>query len=165
MSYYALVVDTEQYSGNFEREMCAYLTGQVGECGVGQEFVEKYSNDIENLDWWNKNIHQEPDEHGCYRPVEIYQTEGWLNNGMGQFFKITDTNTKGYPAYLSVAVFMTEKPNEEVINEFIKRAKHFCSNIQEISDLVGCNFYKDSLTFTGIRLLHFKQTEQLVERF
>lgn len=60
---------------------------------------------------------------------------------------------------------MTEKPNEEVINEFIKRAKHFCINIQEISDLVGCNFYKDSLTFTGIRLLHFKQTEQLVERF
>ncbi|KKK83825.1 hypothetical protein LCGC14_2789530, partial [marine sediment metagenome] len=29
------IIDTDSYAGNFEREMCAYITGRVGECGVG----------------------------------------------------------------------------------------------------------------------------------
>lgn len=164
MSYYILVVDTEQYSGNFEREIGAYLTGQVGECGVGQEFVSKYSQEIKNLKWWEKNIYQKADEDGCYRPVEIYPTEGWLNNGMGTCFKKTDQDDKGYPAYLSVAVFMNEKPTEEVIDEFIQRAKNFCINIKELSD--NADFiYKTALTFTGVRLLKCEQKNELIGRF
>ena len=34
---YTIIIDTDEYSGNFEREMCAYCTGQVGECEVGEE--------------------------------------------------------------------------------------------------------------------------------
>jgi hypothetical protein len=34
------VVDTDTYAGNFEREMCAYITGQVGECEVGEEIAK-----------------------------------------------------------------------------------------------------------------------------
>jgi hypothetical protein len=29
------IVDTDSYAGNFERCMCAYMTGQIGECEVG----------------------------------------------------------------------------------------------------------------------------------
>lgn len=165
MSYYTLVVDTEQYSGNFEREMCAYLTGQVGECGVGQGFVAKYSQDIQNLEWWKENIYQKADEYGCYRPVEIYPTEGWLNNGMGRCFKQTEQDEKGYPAYLSVAVFMNEEPTEEIINEFVQRAKNFCINLKELSDSADFIFCKTSLTFTGVRLLKCQQKEELIGRF
>lgn len=165
MSYYTLVVDTEQYSGNFERQMCAYLTGQVGECGVGQGFVEKYSQDIKNLEWWEKNIYQKADEYGCYRPVELYPTEGWLNNGMGKCFKQTEQDEKGYPAYLSVAVLMNEEPTEEIINEFVQRAKNFCINLKELSDSADFIFCKTSLTFTGVRLLKCQQKEELIGRF
>ena len=36
---YGLVVKTNSYAGDFEREYCAYVTGQVGECEVGWEMV------------------------------------------------------------------------------------------------------------------------------
>ena len=79
---FKLVVDTEQYSGNFEREMCAYITGQVGECGVGDNWVDNYASTIIHLDWWNNHIVNRPDDSDspCYRPVSIYPTLGWGNN-------------------------------------------------------------------------------------
>ena len=33
------VVDTNQYSGNFERELTAYMKGMIGGCGVGVELA------------------------------------------------------------------------------------------------------------------------------
>ncbi len=33
---YLFVIDTDTYAGNFEREMCAYVTGQIGECEVSR---------------------------------------------------------------------------------------------------------------------------------
>ena len=68
------VIDTTQYAGNFEREMCAYITGAVGECGVGDaaaaRFMEDYPEESplgvsgdENL------IARKPDDNGCWRPV------------------------------------------------------------------------------------------------
>ena len=37
---YLFVIDTDSYSGNFEREMCAYCTGQIGDCEVGIEHAD-----------------------------------------------------------------------------------------------------------------------------
>jgi hypothetical protein len=34
---YVFIIDTEQYAGNFEREMCAYCTGILGDCEVGED--------------------------------------------------------------------------------------------------------------------------------
>lgn len=89
-----LVIDTEQYSGNFEREMCAYITGQFGDCGVGREFAEQYSSEIKHLSWWEDHICAEEDDegYGCYRPAAIWATPGWFNNGMGGHFKDTLRN-------------------------------------------------------------------------
>ena len=39
-SAYEFIIDTEQYSGNFERELCAYMTGQIGGCEKGLEDAE-----------------------------------------------------------------------------------------------------------------------------
>lgn len=79
----AVVIDTEQYAGNFEREMCAYLTGQFGNCGVGTKISAAVSEEIKHLDWWKRHIAQEANEHGIERPVSIYPTPNWFNNGMG----------------------------------------------------------------------------------
>jgi hypothetical protein len=38
---YSIVIKTNQYAGNFERELCAHLTGIVGECEVGHEYVDE----------------------------------------------------------------------------------------------------------------------------
>lgn len=83
-----LVIDTENYSGNFEREMCAYITGQVGECGVGEELAELAKEDIKHLAWWEEHIVNEKDDNGCERPASIWDTPGWFNNGMGGQYKI-----------------------------------------------------------------------------
>lgn len=89
---YVIVIDTNQYSGNFEREMCAYLTGQYGECGVGDDIAESERKNIKNIDWWDKNIIQRNDEYGYSRPVKIYPTPNLTNNGKGKNSLITESN-------------------------------------------------------------------------
>jgi hypothetical protein len=80
------VIDTDAYSGNFERELCAYITGIIGECGVGKDianFVKKQSG-IKNIQQF---IMIEPDENGCCRPAKIYSTPNIYNNGHGFHYK------------------------------------------------------------------------------
>lgn len=83
-----IIVNTNKYSGNFEREMCAAATSQIGECEVGMEFID-YEHLFKN--WWEENIIQNNDD-GCYRPVTICQTEGFINDGMGGNFRDTPEN-------------------------------------------------------------------------
>lgn len=131
-SKYILVADTNQYAGNFERELCAYITGQYGECSVGADIAKSEIEDyqIQNLNWWKENIVNEPDEYGTYRPVSIYKTEGYFNNGMGKIYEDKDPlySKPKYPAYLSVAIFINEKPPVAVIKEFKERTHSFFDN-------------------------------------
>ena len=79
---YAIVIKTDSYAGNFEREMCAYVTGHTGDCEVGEEFVdediaEKFVNIIGN----------EQDDNGCYRPVALgCDIDGYTNQDVVIFF-------------------------------------------------------------------------------
>jgi hypothetical protein len=88
-----VAIDTNEYSGNFEREMCAFITGQIGECGVGDRLIlearEELAEDTFNntLEWIEESIVQESDDNGCYRPCSIWPTPGWYNNGMGGHYK------------------------------------------------------------------------------
>lgn len=89
-----LVIDTEQYAGNFEREMCAYITGQTGQCGVGEGYALEYEDNMSHLQWWNNHIVQMPDdeEYSTLRPCAIWATPGWFNNGMGEHYRDTPEN-------------------------------------------------------------------------
>lgn len=80
-------INTERYAGNFERELCAYVTGQYGECGVGDLIAQGAQKSIKNLVWFEHHLQWEPDEFDCRRPVIIQPTEGWFNNGMGKCYK------------------------------------------------------------------------------
>jgi hypothetical protein len=80
---YGFVVDTDKYSGNFEREMCAYMTGHIGECEVGDKEAKKYLEKYSLIE----GIISKPDDHGCRRPVVIYETSNMWNNGFGFSFK------------------------------------------------------------------------------
>jgi hypothetical protein len=79
---FAIVIKTDSYAGNFEREMCAYLTGHVGECEVGKEYFEQtLAQEFENI------IGNEADDNGCYRPVTLgCDIEGFTNQDVVIFF-------------------------------------------------------------------------------
>lgn len=84
-----IVVDTDSYSGNFERNMCAFATAQIGDCGVGVEFVD---SEHPFSQWWEMNIILNTDDNGVYRPVEIEPTPGFINDGMGGHYEDTPEN-------------------------------------------------------------------------
>lgn len=95
---YILVVLTDSYSGNFERGMCAYMTGIVGECGVGDDQAEIFKADMEEIgkdpDMFDGMLEWEPDDHGCHRPASIWNYG--KNNG-----------------YNDVAIFFAELPDAD----------------------------------------------------
>lgn len=114
--YKVIVIDTDHYAGNFEREMCAYITGQYGECGVGKETADRVSSEIKNLSWWQENIAEETDEHQCHRPTSIWPTPGWFNNGMGKSFR-------DVPEQYEVARQMAVEEHRESLNQSIRIPK------------------------------------------
>ncbi len=121
------LIKTDSYAGNFERDMCAYITGMVGECGVGAEEAQLFYQEmglVEHLldegeyDWdgidvkYNAEDFENPfalavesraDEHGCRRPTSLWPAEiNW------------------------VAIFFEQKPTDEMIEIMRSRAAKFC---------------------------------------
>lgn len=119
------VVDTDSYSGNFEREMCAYMTGYIGDCEVGEEEANDYLKSYTEV----SGVIDKPDEHGVYRPVKIHPTLGFWNDGMGKHYKFGDENaplqTVKYPAYQSFIIYLYELPSEEELERMKKRALEY----------------------------------------
>jgi hypothetical protein len=150
-----LIIHTDTYTGNFEREFCAFTTGQIGMCGVGDDIVEQYSKDIVHNKWWEDNINQVCDnEYGCYRPVKITPTPGWFNHGYGKHYLDTKENEiialkemneycvkNGYeirntlvkfPAYLSMKIELNSDIPDDVLEEFKVRAHYYSKHIHEL---------------------------------
>ncbi len=88
---FVFVIKTNSYAGNFERKMCAYVTGEVGECGVGGEEAELFTQDYPGNYEFEDLVISFPDDHGCYRPATIW---GSNCNNMAIFFEIAPTSTQ-----------------------------------------------------------------------
>ncbi len=86
---FAFVIDTDRYAGGFERKLCAYVTGEVGECGVGDEEAQEFKADNPDNPF-EELIQAIADENGCHCPVAIWPTPGWFNNSMGSHFREND---------------------------------------------------------------------------
>ena len=162
-----VAIDTNEYAGNFEREMCAFVTGQVGECGVGEELVkeaqEELAQDTFNNtgEWIEEHIVSEPDDSDCpcCRPCSIWPTPGRVNNGSGAHFNEQELPKEyswqgvHWPAYESVAIFFDEVPPKEVMEVIVERAKRFAT---ERPDWKSWKGEKKSLTVIGVRVLEPK---------
>jgi len=159
-----MIIDTENYAGNFEREMCAYITGQVGDCGVGEELAISYNKDIQNLYWFNEHVYKKNDpDDGCSRPVNISVTPGWFNNGHGVHIRENNIPAPNkYPAYLSIEINIDEMPTSEIIDEVIARAKRFCTNRDDIYEKANLYLTETAknkpLTYTGFRIVELAKT-------
>lgn len=145
-----IIIDTEQYAGNFEREMVAYITARTGECGVGEEQREMAERELPDFarDWFEDHLMDTPDDHGCFRPASISATPGWTNNGYGEHTRLDPDEDPSWPAYLSVEMVFDEWPPLEVLEVIYERAVEFCAKygtlVQHIKD-------DTRLTLTGIR--------------
>lgn len=133
------VIDTEDYAGNFERALCGYLTGRIGECEVGVKEATAFMEEtgMEPFD----NVIDEPDDHGCRRPVTIYPTAG----------------VKGEP-YQSVAISFETEPSADQIALMKERAYQFAALLgrtygdeparPRISKITGFRLIKQTITRT-----------------
>lgn len=142
---YLFVVDTNEYSGNFERELTAYCTGCVGDCGVGDDAAEDFQllhSDIgEEI---AVIISREPDdEDGCLRPATIWPTPGWSNNGNGKHTRVSSPDKVKFPAYMSVGIWFTEVPSSPMITLIKERAEKF----------FGEYYTRGKVTIAGYRLI------------
>lgn len=121
---FILVIDTDSYSGNFEREICGYATGIVDEeRGHGIEQANEAIRDHPEI---VKGIvaKQSWRTHAEYGQVSntIRATPGRLNNGYGGHFD-AKPGQKGCPAYESVAIFLRSPLTPEEL-EFVKARAH-----------------------------------------
>lgn len=66
MKEYVIIVRTDSYAGNFERELCAHLTGIVGDCEVGDDYVDE---NVESI--FEGIVKHMPDDNGTRRPVSL----------------------------------------------------------------------------------------------
>ena len=97
-SQWVFVIDTDAYAGNFEREMVAYCTGEVGDCGVGKESAELYRNQL-GLEEYEGSfadngtgpcVMRRADDHGCDRPAACWPNPNWVNDGVGNHYRVAD---------------------------------------------------------------------------
>jgi len=186
---FIFAIDTDTYAGSFERQMCAYISGRIGECEVGKKeadiyFKEEFGSPKEELNFKDQDafdfIIDQPDEHGCFRPVSIYPTPGLFNHGMGGIFAdgqeeealedyrkeclkyskktgnkenlplFSPSTLKKHEAFCSVAIYMARRPTEEEINALKHRVYKFVE------------YYKGhKFKITGFRLI--KETKMVFE--
>jgi hypothetical protein len=116
-----LVVETNAYAGNFERELTAWATGVVGECGVGDaeavEFIEAadamgyetrdedLGADVSPFNELMELIIDEGDDVSCMRPCTMSK------NANGE--------------YLNVEMFMFRAPSDKDLNFIVHRVNLF----------------------------------------
>jgi len=86
---HVLVIDTDRYAGGFERQLVAFMTGRVGECGVGKEEAARFDEKAAPESFHPDLIGEEPDEHGCYRPASIWVSPYYWNNAGYHYFNAT----------------------------------------------------------------------------
>lgn len=133
---HSVIISTNQYSGNFEREMGAYITGQVGECEVGKEQTKFAYQELNEgiLEWFEDNIEQVPDEHGCCRPVNC----------------ISGPEDK---ACNSVEIFFYIEPMDEILDSIKRRAFAFTKQSKyKTLEVLGI-YTNERITTENIKLI------------
>ena len=155
------VVDTEEYAGNFERELCGFVCGQYDDYGDPRGgfykamYLKEHPDDpFESL---IGQMVDDPGDDGIHRaPMALAPTPGWINDGHGKHIKLDEaTHTelrkakKRYPAYNSVAICLTRKPKDKELKLLVERAMKFSSapkrkDWSALPKVTGCRLVEES---------------------
>lgn len=132
---YQILIKTNCYAGNFERQMCAFITAKVGECEVGSEIINNFmKEEHELLDVFDGIVGYKPDEHGCWRPVALDEEN--INNFI---------------------IFLDDKLSPELLSLVDERAKLFekirpYKYLHEDFKYLGCEQIEVTTTKTRIKI-------------
>ena len=124
-----IIIDTDSYSGNFEREMVSYVTGLYSEEQYhGKEEAESFREWAEDngMDGYMFEAIVEETQHEEYgwRYSVMFATPGRLNNGTGQNFDAEPGQT-GWPAYESVGFAVSRELTPEELRVVKQRAEEY----------------------------------------
>lgn len=130
--YYYVLIKTNSYAGNFLRELCAHLTGQLGVCNVGEEYALEAKKELgASFKEFIYRITTVSDDYGDFRPV-----------GLGR-----NSN--------DVEIYFYECPTAQMIEIMKDRIKTFKSKSKDFEDI---EFYEIALYERfEIEELHFKE--------
>lgn len=146
---FTIIIDTEQYAGNFEHELGAWITGV--EIGRAVKIAKLVAKDLpkEIHNWFINNLteYDENDQYLHYANVVI--TPGWTNTTSG-FIKVESEKEIKYPAYLSVGINLHKRPTEEII-KFVKERVYSYNEFLKSSEN-GIFLNRNPITVTGFRL-------------
>lgn len=135
-----IMIHTDSYAGNFEREMCAYVTGTYGECGVGSEIASSFldSDELPELMVANKL-----DEHGTARPCGIDTNPNDVERGCQ-----------------SVVIYLYEPPSIEALHTVKRRAEEFCRLICDKSWEFYKSWNEQEINILSIEVVEYEVAEK-----
>lgn len=167
---YIFVIDTDKYAGNFEREMCAYITGIFDDGGVAKEDAKVYAKEMglefSSISGVNKNPLEKYIRFVDDRPVNIYPNRRWYCDGTGNHYRRKDPKkyrcylNKRWPAYASVAIYLEKLPPEKILKFMKDRAEKFVKEywLGESRSVDMFGKYRESIKIEGFRLIEIVET-------
>ncbi len=93
---YIVLISTNNYSGNFERELTAYVTGCYGECEVGKREANDFLNNVEDDSLFTEIAYCIHDDTAS-RPCSIWPNADGIYNSVAIFF-----NDKPLPVEMAI---------------------------------------------------------------
>ena len=136
-TFILFIVDTNTYAGSFERSMVAFMTGLVGECGVGIEDAKIARRELGELtcEMFDEEVVQRSDGSGCRRPASIWASPDKQMN--------------------SVVIVLATLPSPATIALLKARARRYCE--APPTKLV------EPLCLLGFRIVEYKVTVEQTE--
>ena len=148
---WAFIIETDgkAWVGNFERPMCAYCTGMVGQCDVGEEEAHLFFTDF--------GIESNPYDEGG--PFEEYVNCNVMDDQGGArpagIWKFPDKS-----GFTAVAIFFNEKPTDEQISIIKERAYKFAEERPDRKKYSTMTDKPEKINITGFRLIQQTVTEK-----
>jgi len=162
---WSFVIDTDSYAGNFERELCAYVTGHCDEYGGHRSgrYKALYEEELPHNPFQHL-IDYRVDDHGDDQinraPMSLAPTPGYGNDGHGNHKKLSFGESAKHPAYQSVAIFLRRKPTYDELRVLVLRANTFPALPKEKPwdhrpAILGCRLVEELTTLTSTPV-HFE---------
>lgn len=112
---FAIIIDLDEYAGNCERDLCAYITGLYGDCGYAEEIAAIAEQELgTDFEWFKENVIATADEDGTWRPVALEPSPGLLHDGFGNTYSADDDPAEIKKLYLE----SLEKHHGERIKQY-----------------------------------------------
>jgi hypothetical protein len=144
----SLVIDTDTYAGNIEREMLAACTGVVDEYASdeAEEIGTAYDGpDLEDL--VSSLVYDPGDDGICRTRVTIYQTPGWSQGPRGgEPYRVTAKRPFKHHAYLSVRIPLRSEPAAAIIDGIKRRAHAFAASSDPAFRVTGFRLIRERVT-------------------